>query len=229
MGLFVCLGVSDSGSGMDSATMARIFEPFFTTKGPGEGTGLGLATVYGIVQQHKGWVEVSSEVSKGSRFQVFLPASLQPASPRLSKATPAAETKGGNETILLVEDEAVLREMEREMLKECGYHVLEAATGEEAIQIWQDSQSKIALLLTDMVLPGDISGVDLAKRLRAGKPSLRIIYASGYSTDEIREDFLLEGSAAFLEKPYNYPTLARAVRNCLDAGTPASLCSMTPG
>jgi signal transduction histidine kinase/ActR/RegA family two-component response regulator len=216
-GPFVCLRVTDTGSGMDSITIRRIFEPFFTTKEVGKGTGLGLATVYGIVKQHGGWVEVSSEVGLGTTFQVFLPAtSEQPSMPKTAE-TPAAEVLGGKETILVVEDEPVLRDMARLILEDCGYQVLDAATGSEALRVWDHHQGPIDLLLTDMVMPDGMSGMDLAQRLRAARPQLKIIFASGYSMEELDTGFIHAGNALFLQKPYTHLTLPKAVRDSLDA------------
>ena len=215
-GAFVCLRVSDTGCGMDSATMSRIFEPFFTTKEVGKGTGLGLATVYGIVKQHDGWVEVTSEVGIGTTFNVFFPASNAPAEVKPAAAAPASEVPGGKETILVVEDEPVLREMAHTILENCGYRILEAGSGVEALNVWERHQQSIDLVVTDMVMPEGISGMDLAQRLRIAKPNLKIVFASGYSMDDMDTDFIRNGQAAFLQKPYTHITLAKAVRDCLD-------------
>src|SRR5262249_8915543 len=147
-GRFVCLRVSDTGCGMDAVTLARIFEPFFTTKEVGKGTGLGLATVYGIVKQHEGWVDVVSEVGKGTLFNVFFPVSHKPETAAESAADPTAFIRGGHETILVVEDEPVLREMAELILAEYGYKVLVASTGPEALDAWIKHDGKIDLLLT---------------------------------------------------------------------------------
>ena len=201
---------------MDSATLGRIFEPFFTTKEVGKGTGLGLATVYGIVKQHEGWIEVNSEPGKGTTFDVFFPASEQTAAPGKKESAPDGPVAGGTETILIVEDEAILREMACDILKDCGYHLLEASTGKEALEVWRDSASKIDLLLTDMVMPDGISGVDLAEQLLVGRPDLKIIFTSGYTSAEISAELLSRSQARFLQKPYSHTTLARIVRDCLD-------------
>jgi signal transduction histidine kinase/CheY-like chemotaxis protein/HAMP domain-containing protein len=215
-GYFLRLRVADTGTGMDSATLGRIFEPFFTTKEVGKGTGLGLATVYGIVKQHEGWIEVSSEPGKGTTFDVFFPANEQPIAPAKKESAPNAPLTGGSETILLVEDEAILREMARDILKDCGYQLLEASTGKEALDVWRESASRIDLVLTDMVMPDGISGVDLAERLLADRPDLKIIFTSGYTSAEINAELLSRSQARFLQKPYSYTTLARAVRDGLD-------------
>jgi signal transduction histidine kinase/ActR/RegA family two-component response regulator/HAMP domain-containing protein len=215
-GPFVCLRVSDTGCGMDDATMRRIFEPFFTTKEVGKGTGLGLATVYGIVKQHGGWVEVASEIGVGTTFNVFFPASSEPVLAQTTQAAPTEEIRGGEETILVVEDEPVLRDMANIILRDCGYNVLEAATGTEALRVWEQHQGEIHLLLTDMVMPEGMSGMELAQRLLAARPDLKIIFASGYSMDDLDTDFIRDGHAAFLQKPYTHVTLSKAVRDCLD-------------
>ncbi|HWX20282.1 MAG TPA: ATP-binding protein [Candidatus Binatia bacterium] len=215
-GGFVCLQVTDTGCGMETQTMARIFEPFFTTKEVGKGTGLGLATVYGIVKQHEGWIEVASEVGKGTTFSVFFPASTELVEAKPPEAAPAAEVRGGKETILIVEDEPVLRDMAHLILQECGYNILEAGSGPEALNLWDRHRETIDLVLTDMVMPEGVSGMELAQRLLATKPQLRVVFASGYSMDEIDPAFVNNGRAAFLQKPYTHVTLAKAVRECLD-------------
>ena len=215
-GYFLRLRVADTGTGMDAATLGRIFEPFFTTKEVGKGTGLGLATVYGIVKQHEGWIEVNSEPGKGATFDVFFPASEQPVAPEKKESVANAPVTGGAETILLVEDEAILREMARDILKDCGYNMLEASTGREALEVWRKCASEVDLLLTDMVMPEGISGVDLAERLLADRPDLKIIFTSGYTSTEINAELLSRSQARFLQKPYSVTTLARAVRDCLD-------------
>jgi CheY-like chemotaxis protein len=215
-GLFVCLRVTDTGCGMDAGTMARIFERFFTTQEVGKGTGLGLATVYGIVKQHEGWVQVVSEVGEGTTFEVFFPASGEAAATHPAETGPAFDVRGGKETILIVEDEDVLRDMAHLMLEECGYRILEATSGRDALRVWELHQNEIDLLLTDMVMPEGISGMELAQRLLPSKPNLKIIFASGYSMDDIDPRFVQDGHAAFLQKPYTHVTLTKAVRDCLD-------------
>jgi signal transduction histidine kinase len=217
MGNFVCLRISDTGHGMKAATMMRIFEPFFTTKEPGKGTGLGLATVYAVVKQHEGWIEVSSEMGKGTSFTVFFPAmaeSTSAANPDLL----APEVSGGKETILVVEDEVAVLNMGKLILQDCGYRVLEASSGAEALNLWVRNQSSIDLLLTDLVMPTGLSGMELAAQLLGQKPSLKIMFSSGYCVDELDEDFRRKDGPMFLQKPYTRHTLASAVRECLDRG-----------
>jgi signal transduction histidine kinase/CheY-like chemotaxis protein len=216
VGSYVCLRISDTGHGMDAQTRARIFEPFFTTKEVGKGTGLGLATVYGIVKQHEGWILVDSEPGQGATFDVFWRACTGPVKARQTEVTTAPEVCGGNETILLVEDEPVLRDMAHILLQECGYRVLEAATGVEAIQAWERYSGPVDLLLTDMVMPGGMSGMELAQKLLVSKPKLRVVFTSGYSVNELDTDFIHRGGAVFLQKPYTRATLTKAVRECLD-------------
>jgi signal transduction histidine kinase/ActR/RegA family two-component response regulator len=215
-GSFVCLRVSDSGCGMDAYTMARIFEPFFTTKEVGKGTGLGLATVYGIVKQHEGWIEVVSEVGIGTTFNVLFPTVGEPVELAADKPIPATTVQGGKETILIVEDEPVLRDMAHVILQDCGYNILEAGSGREALNVWAGHKDRIDLVLTDMVMPEGVSGMELAHRLLESKPDLKVIFASGYSMDDLDTTFMRDRHAIFLQKPYTHVTLAKAVRQCLD-------------
>ena len=215
-GPFVRLRVTDTGCGMDTETMSRIFEPFFTTKDIGQGTGLGLATVYGIVKQHDGWVEVSSEPGKGSTFDVYFPASDELPDLIKQETAVTGPVAGGTETILIVEDEPVLRSMARDILEECGYRILEASSGKDALDVWSQQTEKIDLLLTDMVMPDGISGVNLAEKLLASQPNLKVVFTSGYTSNEVDRDMLARTHATFLQKPYTHGELARTVRNCLD-------------
>ena len=215
-GMFACLTVSDNGCGMDRIKMSKIFEPFFTTKEVGKGTGLGLATVYGIVKQHTGWIEVESELGKGTAFKIFLPSSVKTVASQAVKG-PGTQVKGGKETILLVEDEPGVLSLARGILKSYGYKVLEAQSGVEALRVWAQYETHINLLLTDMVMPGGMSGYDLAKKLRAEKIDLKIIYTSGYSMETLGQDFTLGKGMLFLKKPYQPQTLAQYVRDCLDS------------
>ncbi len=215
-GNFVRLRVSDTGHGMSTETLAHIFEPFFTTKQIGKGTGLGLATVYGIVKQHDGWLEVVSEPDRGTTFDLFFPAGGAMAATVNEQAVPAKPVSGGTETIFIVEDEPLLREMARTILQGCGYRILEAASGKDAIDVWSRHAGEIDLLLTDMVMPGGVSGVELAERLLPQKPGLKIIFTSGYATGEITAEVLAKTRAGFLQKPYRQVDLAKAVRDCLD-------------
>jgi PAS domain S-box-containing protein len=217
VGHAVCLTVTDTGCGMDRKTLDRIFEPFFTTKEVGKGTGLGLATVYGIVKQHKGWIDVSSEVGRGTTFTIYFPAIVVAAAASSSSTSPeqSPSVQGGHETIFLVEDDADLRGFVREVLEQYKYRVIEAGSGVEALNVWDRHQGEVSLLLTDMVMPDGMSGRDLSIQLRRRKPDLKIIYSSGYSTEILGGDFQREG-IRFLPKPYNPLQLALAVRQSLD-------------
>ena len=212
-GTFVVLTVTDTGCGIPAENVERIFEPFFTTKGVGHGTGLGLATIYGIVKQHQGWIRVESTVHRGTLFEICLPASEKPAA--LYSPTPR-RVRGGSECILLVEDEEPLRELVRCVLESYGYTVLDAATGRLALEVWQQHSERIDLLLTDIVMPDGITGRDLAETVKQQRPELRVLFSSGYSADIIGKDFVLADGVNFLQKPYSPQTLAETVRDCLD-------------
>jgi len=211
VGHFVCVSISDTGVGMDSETLEKIFDPFFTTKE--EGTGLGLSTVYGIVKQHQGWIEVRSQTGQGSTFKIFLPAAGKP--PSMEQAEEPTSL-GGSETILVVEDEPALRELVVRQLRKAGYKIIQARSGTEALAIWPQRAREIDLLFTDMVMPDGMTGRDLAETLLAQKPELKIIYTSGYSIDVVEEDFALRKGANFLQKPYQATTLLKVVRASLD-------------
>jgi nitrogen-specific signal transduction histidine kinase/CheY-like chemotaxis protein len=218
-GEFVCLAVTDTGCGIKPEDLRRIFEPFFTTKEVGKGTGLGLATVYGIVNQHKGWIEVDSEPGKGSSFRVFLPAAKETAAVQAeAKAAPAA-VRGGSETILVVEDEVAVRELVCSVLGSHGYKILHAETGVKALEIWQANKRKIDLLLTDLVMPDRLNGRELAEKLRAERPRLKVIFTSGYSADVVGKDLVLQRGLHYLQKPYDPRKLALTVRDCLDSAS----------
>jgi CheY-like chemotaxis protein len=201
--------------GMDSTTLMRIFEPFFTTKEPGKGTGLGLATVYGIVQSHQGWIEVNSLPGQGTTFKVFLPASKISDHESTGPLLPAQECRG-NETIFLVEDIAEVRGMVRQLLESYGYQVIEASDGVAALAVWEKHREEIDLLLTDVVMPEGMSGHDLAKKLLANKKTLQVIFTSGHSIDLISRDIKLREGENFLQKPYQALTLAQTIRRGLD-------------
>ena len=214
-GSFACLSVVDTGCGIPHETLPRIFEPFFTTKDVGKGTGLGLATVFGIVQQHGGWINVSSEVGHGTAFRIYLPRLSTPARKEIAPSSMSA-LPGGNETILLAEDEPALRGLVRSILTRLGYRVLEASTGVRALEIWRENRDDIRLLLTDMVMPDGLSGRELAERLLASDPALRVIYTSGYNPEFAGKNFGLRDGVDFLAKPFAAPKLAEAVRAQLD-------------
>jgi CheY-like chemotaxis protein len=215
VGRFVSISVKDTGCGMDARTLSRIFEPFFSTKEVGRGTGLGLATVYGIVKQHQGSVEVTSAVGVGTTFRILFPALKTAAVETDDQHDSILMARGGRETILLVEDEPALRELVATILKGYQYRVLEAETGVQALKVWEEHHGKVDLLLTDMVMPGGVGGAELAQRLRQRKADLRVIYSSGYSSEIVGKN-LSEYDAVFLPKPYRPPQLALRVRKSLD-------------
>jgi two-component system cell cycle sensor histidine kinase/response regulator CckA len=215
-GAFVCIIVTDTGCGMDESTKSRLFEPFFTTKEVGKGTGMGLATAYGIIKQHNGWIEVESKLNVGSTFRVYLPASAKKAKVEEKKQAPS-QALGGKETILVVEDEEPVRHFVSDLLQEYGYNVRVASNGVEALEVWKKSSSEIDLLLTDVVMPQQISGVELAERLRQDKNKLKVIYTSGYSIELLDQHFQSRADFNFLPKPYHPLKLAEIVRTCLDA------------
>jgi CheY-like chemotaxis protein len=215
-GKFVRLTVVDTGTGIAAETLPKIFEPFFTTKEFGKGTGLGLATVYGIVQQHHGWIAVESGIGLGTRFHVYLPGHEEVAASHEPEAVETVTKPGGGETILLVEDEAEVRAVARFALVRQGYRVIEAAQGVLALAAWSEHRDEIDLLLTDVVMPGGISGVELALKLRAEKRSLRVECMSGYSPEMAGKNFALREGVNFLPKPFEMATLTRVVRACLD-------------
>ncbi len=217
-GRFINIELRDTGCGMNADTIKRIFEPFFTTKAVGKGTGLGLATAYGIVRQHQGWIHVESEPGHGARFTVWLPV-MEEAEPRKADTTGEGELTLGHETILLVEDEPALRAMVANHLRMCGYQVITADDGVNALEVWESNKTKIDLLLTDMVMPRGINGWDLAQRLRASKPGLKTIFSSGYSETMLNSKVELIEGVNFLPKPFNPQRLSRLVRTRLD--TPA--------
>lgn len=219
-GRFVCLSVSDTGKGIEPAALKRIFEPFFTTKAPGTGTGLGLATLHGIVAQHQGWVEVESAVGGGSTFRIFLPALAEPAVAETETAATAPAVAGSGEVVLVVEDDRNVREMIVLSLKHLGYRVHSAATGQQCLALWESLGGVVDLLLTDMVMPEGMTGLELAGRLRGMNPGLRVILSSGYSAEMVATGAPAASGCHYLPKPYTMRTLAEVVHQCL-ASPPA--------
>ena len=214
-GRYVCLSHVDTGVGIPPENIGRIFEPFFTTKELGKGTGLGLATVFGIVKQHHGWIELESELGKGTAFHIYLPASTAlPLSPESFDSQFRAV--GGTETVLVVEDERDLREIVTRTLNRHGYRVFQAVDGRNALEIWQQYKDSIDLMFTDVVMPGGLNGRELAEKLWVEKPGLKVIFSSGYGADALGKDFRLDPEINFLPKPYLPQALARIVRKALD-------------
>ena len=218
-GSFVRLSVSDNGCGIPPENLARIFEPFFTTKNVGKGTGLGLATVFGIAQQHKGWVNVYSEVGQGTTFKVYLPRLAETHDTKIIYKKMLAVPQTGHETILLVEDEPSLRTMIGKSLARLGYRVLEASSGFKALELWKEHSAEIHLLLTDLMMPDGMTGRELGQRLLKENPKLKVIYMSGYSADIVAKDFPLQEGVNFLTKPFETQKLAQTIRQSLDAPT----------
>ncbi len=212
-GRFACLRVTDTGCGMPPDVLAHVFEPFFTTKETGKGTGLGLATVHGIVHQHQGWVGVESAAGQGTTFRVYLPLSTRAATTEPAPA--AAEIERGAGTILLVEDEEAVRRLTSGLLRRLGYRVLAAGNGAEALQLWSEHLGVIDLLLTDMVMPNGMSGIQLTAELRKARPTLKVVVMTGYSAEIVSTDALRPAGVAFLSKPFDLNTLASTLRASL--------------
>jgi len=215
-GNFACLSVADTGCGIEAENLKQIFEPFFTTKEVGKGTGLGLATVYGIIKQHQGWIEVESAVGKGSVFHVFLPSHPAP-SPRQSQNS-KGQLQHGHETILIAEDDKSLRMMLAMSLRRLGYRVLEAGDGMEAIRQWNQHAGEIDLLIADMIMPGGMSGLDIITQIRQTTPKFKAIISSGYSSEIARLSAAAKSGVVILSKPYEADALAATVRQTLDQG-----------
>ncbi len=216
-GAHVCLVVEDTGHGIPEDRLAQIFEPFFTTKEPGRGTGLGLAAVHGIVKQHQGWTEVSSTVGKGTRFELFFPVLAAGACAPLPAAaeTHAEPFSAHGRTVLLVEDEEAVRDFARMALDRFGFHVVSAANGSEGLMRYLTHRGTIDALVTDLVMPGGMGGVDLARRLRDRQPELPVVYSTGYSHTEALPDFRETTTEAFLPKPYSATRLVEALAKVL--------------
>jgi len=215
-GKFLCLTVADTGSGMSPEVLARVFEPFFTTKGLGKGTGLGLSMVYGIVKQHGGWITVESTLLEGTTFKLFLPFGQEGGGGSFLDPVMAAPLSG-KETILVVEDEPGLRDILAESLNAHGYRTLEAGSGPEALELWARNRGEVDLVLTDLGLPGGLSGHQLAGQLKLEDPSLKVIYISGYTGEVMGQDLSnLHNYRYFLKKPFEMAHLLRLVRKCLN-------------
>jgi CheY-like chemotaxis protein len=216
---FVRLSVVDDGPGMTPEVKAHLFEPFFTTKPRGEGTGLGLATVQGIVEQHGGWVTVESEPGQGSSFHLFLPVASAPPVPR-RLTPPPGPARGGRETLLLAEDDPLVRYTAAKVLQRLGYEVLVARDGGEALQLAQQHAGRIDLLVADVVMPG-LTGPDVAMRALQLRPDLRVLYLSGYPQVFVDEDGVIGDGVELLRKPFTPDLLGDRVRRLLDQGAAA--------
>ena len=212
-GRFVRLAVSDTGHGMSGEVKRQIFEPFFTTKPKGTGTGLGLATIYGVVKQASGSIEVYSEIGKGTTFKVYLPRH-EPEAAGTPEPSPPTELSEGSETVLFVEDEEIVRDLGVRILSGLGYKVMHAGNGDEAIARAMEYGDRIDLLVTDVVMPG-MSGRELANRLTRIHPETRVLFTSGYTDNAIVHHGVLDEGVSFIGKPYSHSALAKKVREVL--------------
>ena len=208
--------VTDGGRGIEPGLAEKIMTPFFTTKSDQKGTGLGLATVFGIVKQHHGWIQVESELGKGTTFSIYLPVASSTAVAE-GDAETQIRRRGGSETILVVEDERDLRDLVSRVLRNDGYRVFEAVDGQSAFKLWQQYRDQIHMVFTDVIMPGGMNGRELAEKIWKEKPGLKVIFTSGYSADVVGKDFVLQKGLNYLQKPYQPQRLATAVRDCLDA------------
>lgn len=220
-GSYVMLTVTDTGCGMDTETQTRIFEPFFTTKGPGKGTGLGLATVYGVVKQSGGYIWVYSEVDKGTTFKIYLPEVQEKIEP-ISTETENKGAAAGSETVLFVEDEQSVRELVGDYLRGAGYHVIEAEDGEHALKAAAAHKGPIHILVTDVVMP-HMSGSELAAKLAAVRPEIKVLFISGYTDDTVFRHGVLEGGVAYLQKPFNLKSVSQKIRDVLNGQVPVEV------
>lgn len=213
---YACVSVRDTGTGIPPDVLPRIFEPFFTTKPVGKGTGLGLASVFGIVKQHKGWIDVASAPGQGATFNVYLPLSAEKAADA-QEGPSAPRKKRAHETILLVEDEAPIRGLVQAVLELEGYRVFPAENGVVALELWTARSSEIRMLLTDIVMPGGLTGIDVANRILRERPELPVLYTSGYAPEYARERFRIGAGVNFLEKPFEITHFRQVVRRILDS------------
>src|SRR5215469_607799 len=214
-GRYVLLSVTDTGCGMTPEVQAHIFEPFFTTKSEGKGTGMGLSVALGIIRQSGGYLDVESKPGEGTRFKIYLPAVQEPAEGPESAQRTRVEPLGGGETVLLVEDEDMVRNVTALLLESLGYRVLEAANGRQAMRLFETSSEKIDLLMTDVVMP-DMTGQEVAEALLARDPSLTVIFQSGYTDDVMFRQGIWDARVAFLKKPFSCEALSQKVREVLD-------------
>lgn len=216
-GRFVRLSVEDTGVGMDQDTMEHIFEPFFSAKEVGKGTGLGLSVVYGIVQEHRGWINVYSEPGRGTTFRIYLPASSVRSEEEIEETISLEALQGEGERILLVEDEEPVRVFARRVLRENGYEVVEASGVQEALEVFEREQGRVDLVFSDVVLP-DQTGLQLVDQLLSRNPELRVLMSSGYTDGKSEWPVIRERGFRFVQKPYAVVDLLRAVREVIEAG-----------
>lgn len=212
-GKYVKVSITDTGIGMDKQTQKRIFEPFFTTKEMGRGTGLGLASVYGIIKNHGGLIDVLSEKGRGTTFTIHLPASQKDT---VKEKEPSAQVLRGNETILLVDDEEVVLDVCSDILRSMGYHVLTARSGAEALRIYEKNRDKTDLVILDMIMPG-ASGGETYDRLKRINPKVKVLLASGYSMNGQAKEIMARGCDGFIQKPFTPKEISRRIREILDA------------
>jgi CheY-like chemotaxis protein len=224
-GLFIGLTVSDTGCGMDETTQARVFEPFFTTKETGKGTGMGLAMVYGIIKQHQGWITLDSQPGRGTTFHIYLPVAQEcPREEQPPAAPPRSFVIPGGQKILVVEDEQLVADYVQTVLEGEGFQVFVAHDGVQALKFWNDRKHDIDLLLSDVVMPNGISGKDLAEKLSAEAPELKIVLTSGYSLDVLSLDTRLGATSYLLQKPYQADVLLETVRRAFEDKGSARTC-----
>jgi CheY-like chemotaxis protein len=212
---YIRADVADTGTGIDEGTLKRIFEPFFTTKEAGKGTGLGLSTVYSIVEGHQGFVDVESELGRGTVFHVYLPASIRGVTRTEPSRHPEAEFRGKGETVLLIEDEQILRDLAATALSEAGYHVLTACDGEVGLETFAGNPGGIALILTDLGLP-KLGGEELVEQLLRVNPEAKILMVSGYVEPDMKSRLLRLGAKGFIQKPYSPIEMLKKVRLSID-------------
>jgi two-component system cell cycle sensor histidine kinase/response regulator CckA len=213
IGRYAVIAITDFGEGMDKTTQERIFEPFFTTKEVGKGTGLGLAMVYGTIKQHDGFINVSSEPGKGTTFRIYLPTAESPE-PQLEKKA-VQDIPSGNETLLLVEDDATVRKVTTAFLKQLGYDVIEAEGGEHAIALFRKHRDRVRLVVSDLIMPG-LSGKDVHRELRKIRTDIKVLFVSGYAADILKKRGIEDEKVNFIAKPLRPDTLSKKIREVLD-------------
>ncbi|GAG11932.1 unnamed protein product, partial [marine sediment metagenome] len=212
-GNYALLTVRDTGVGMDKKTLERIFDPFFTTKGLAKGTGLGLASVYGIIKAHGGYIDVESKKGQGTTFEIYLPATEKEV---IKEKELPVELIKGEETVLLVDDEDMIIDVGEQMLKTLGYNVLTAGSGKEAIELYKKNRDKIDMVLLDMIMPG-VGGGETYDRMKEINPRVKVLLSSGYTIDGQATEILERGCNGFIQKPFNMKRLSQGIREILDS------------